>query len=161
MLWAMLQCMEHYESCCGTNQKVKKASTVYSLLHPFAEPCSGWYNEKPLQDTINTTFELTKLMKNSLKQDGKLESLQNQIVENEEDGFGKLNKSPKVSIVCLTQWTVCGDCFNGVIRTYDELQKLWCWSLENFTDMEMKARIHGISVLLRDPLGSLDSGPQW
>ena len=47
---------------------------------------------------------------------------------------------------CNTQWTVCANCLSGVIRYLDELQKLWDWSLEDCSCLEMKARICGIKV---------------
>ena len=43
-------------------------------------------------------------------------------------------------------WTVRADCINGVIKNFDEFQKLWDWSFENCSCSEMKARIHGIKV---------------
>ena len=43
-------------------------------------------------------------------------------------------------------WTVRADCINGVIKNFDEFQKLWDWSFENCSCSEMKARIHGLKV---------------
>lgn len=112
---------------------------------------------KLLNDTIDTTFELTKLVKKSPKRDAKLKSIKNKIVpdcesDGDDDGdpFERLIKSPTIILFCPTRWTVRGDCLKGVIENYDELQELWDWSLDNVSDTEMKARIRGISSHTRE-----------
>ena len=60
---------------------------------------------------------------------------------NEDDEFVDGLKNPTIKLFCHTQWTVCADCPNGVIRNFDELQMLWDWSLENCSCSEMKASI--------------------
>ena len=108
-------------------------------------------NSKILKDTIDTTFELTKLVKKSPKRDAKLTSIKNTIPEDDnangdEDSFVRFSKTPSISMFCHTRWTVRADCLDGIIQNYDELQELWEWSLENTSDTEMKARIRGISA---------------
>ena len=55
-------------------------------------------------------------------------------------------KYPPIKFFYHARWTVRADCLNGVIRNFDELQKLWDWSLENCSCLEMKARILSIKV---------------
>ena len=102
---------------------------------------------KILKDTIDTTFELTKLVKKSPKRDTKLKSIQTEIVEDGDGNpFDTMSKKPTITMLCPTRWTVRGNCLNGIIRNYDDLQELWEWSLDNTSDTEMKARIRGISA---------------
>ena len=106
---------------------------------------------KILKDTIDTTFELTKLVKKSPKRDSKLKIIKNEILRDEHDKnddeendeiFHKIKAT--ITLFCPTRWTVRGKCLNGVIENYDELQELWEWSLDNVSDSEMKARIRGV-----------------
>jgi hypothetical protein len=105
---------------------------------------------KILKDTIDTTYELTKLVKKSPKRDSKLKMIKNEILisDNNEDDEEKdeifENIKPTITLFCPTRWTVRGKCLNGVIENYDELQELWEWSLDNVSDSDMKARIRGV-----------------
>ena len=101
------------------------------------------------KDAIDNTYELTKLVKISPKLDAKLHSIQ---VENNSSGSNKdgefadgLKNSIK-KLFCHTRRTVRADCLKRAIRNFDELQKLWDWSLENCSCSKMKARIRGIKV---------------
>ena len=85
----------------------------------------------------------------SPKRDAKLHSIQveNNSSGSDEDGeFVDGLKNPTIKLFCHARWTVHVDCLNGVIRNFDELQKLWDWSLENRSCSEMKGRIRGIKV---------------
>ena len=97
-----------------------------------------------LQDTIDTTFELTKLIKFSPERDAVLRKLQSRI--NNEDAFEDFVKPPRVTLFCPTRWTVRADCLNAVIENYDQLQELWERSLQNSNDTKTKARICGVSA---------------
>ena len=102
-----------------------------------------------LKDTIYNTYELTKLVKMSPKRDAKLHSIQveNNSSGSDEDGeFVDGLKNPTIKLFCHARWTVHVDCLNGVIRNFDELQKLWDWSLENCSCSDMKACIRGIKM---------------
>ena len=95
-------------------------------------------------DNIDTTFELTKLIKFSPKRDAVLRNLQSRI--NNKDAFEDFAKPPRVTLFCPTRWTVRADCLNAVIENFDQLQELWEWSLQNSNDTETKARICGVSA---------------
>ena len=103
------------------------------------------------KDAIDNTYELTKLVKISPKLDAKLHSIQvenNSSVSNKDGEFADGLKNSTIKLFCHTRWTVCADCVKRVIRNFDELQKLWDWSLENCSCSEMKARIRGIKVYI-------------
>ena len=94
---------------------------------------------KVLKDTIDTTFELTKLVKKSPKRNAKLISLQTIVDEDatSDDDISVLIKAPTITLFCPTRWTVRGKCLSSVIENFDELQ--------DTTDTDMKARIRGVS----------------
>ena len=99
--------------------------------------------------TIDSTYELPKLVKVSPKRDAKLNYIQmeNNFSGSYEDGeFVDGLKNLTIKLFCHTRWTVRADCLNGVITKFDEFQKLWDWSFENCSSLEMKTRIRGIKV---------------
>ena len=105
-------------------------------------------NPALLKDTIDNTFELTKLVKKSAKKDGKLKEIENSlaIADDRDNEDYELNKTKSsISMFCPTRWTVHGKCLMAVIENFDELQRLWEWAIENTSDTSMKTRICGIS----------------
>ena len=71
-----------------------------------------------LNDTIDNTYELTKLVKMPPKRDATLHSIQaeNNSRSNNKDGeFVDRRKKPTIKLFCHTQWAVCAECINGVL----------------------------------------------
>ena len=99
-----------------------------------------------LKDTIDNTYELTKLVKKSPKRDAKLRAIQGNTVSGEDDESEEVLKNPTIKLFCHTRWTVRADCLKSIIKNFDELQELWDWSLQNCSCSEMKGRIQGIKV---------------
>ena len=99
-------------------------------------------NSKLMKDALETTHEITKLIKKSPKRDAKLQSLKTQ---SEDD-----SKTQKITLLCPTRWTVRAKSLNSIITNYSFLQDLWQWSLENCTDTEMKARIRGVETYMKN-----------
>ena len=81
-----------------------------------------------LKYTIDNTYDLTKLVKMPPKRDAKIHSNQadsNSSSSNEDGEFVDGRKNPTVKLFCHTRFTGHADCISGVIRKFDELQKLW------------------------------------
>ena len=73
-----------------------------------------------LKETIDNTYELTKLVKMFHKRDAKLHSIQaenNSSGSNEDGEFVDGLKNPTIKLFCHTRWTVRADCLSGVIKT--------------------------------------------
>ena len=73
-----------------------------------------------LKDTIDNTYELTKLVKKkSPKRDAKLHEIQRHVNGHEssevsdDDEFDLLLKTPTIKLFCATRWTVRAQCLNG------------------------------------------------
>ena len=112
----------------GVVVKIKKEEQRALYSHCYAHSLNLAVGDtmkslKVLQDTIDTTFELTKLIKFSPNRDAVLRNLQIRI--NNEDAFEDFVKPPRVTLFCPTRWTVRAECLNAVIKNYDQLQELW------------------------------------
>ena len=97
---------------------------------------------KFLKDVIDTTIELTKLVKKSPKRDAKLKNLQSDMADT--DFEEEMKRAVTVTLFCPTRWTVRAESLNAIIENFDFLQELWKWSLNNCEDTEMKIRIRGM-----------------
>ena len=90
---------------------------------------------KAVKDALDTTFELSKLLKYSAKRTAEFDRLKKEIAP-EEPGFRTL---------CPTRWTVRASSLHSVLVNYEVLQA----SLDRFTEMakydhEMSAKCNGV-----------------
>ena len=99
-----------------------------------------------LQRTLDNTFELTKLIKKSPKRESKLKEIQAAVAHESCNEYSEKEFKPSITMFCPTRWTVREKTLEGIIRNYDELQKLWEWAAKNTTDAKMKGRIRGIAI---------------
>ena len=86
---------------------------------------------------LETTHEITRLIKYSPKRDAKLEQ-----VRKSSEGQSQCC----ISLLCQTRWTVRTDVMTSIISNYSVLHELCDWSLNICTVTEMKARIGGVQV---------------
>ena len=91
---------------------------------------------KLMKDVLDTTREITKLIKYSPRRKGK---------------FMKLKESSPASstgirVLCPTRWTVRADTLSSIISNYEALQSTWEEALAITKDTEAKARIQGVSA---------------
>ena len=91
---------------------------------------------KLMQDALDTTHEITKLIKKSPARDATFKRLK------EEMG----SDSPGIRVLCPTRWTVRADTLKSILDNYNVLLVLWDESLEHVKDTEMKARIQGVAA---------------
>ena len=94
---------------------------------------------KVVKDALDTTFELSKLLKYSSKRKATFKAIKEQIAPSD----------PGFRTLCPTRWTVRADSLASVLANYSVLQA----SLESFAeissrDMEMSARVNGIGSQL-------------
>ena len=57
-------------------------------------------------------------------------------------------KNEGIHTLCPTRWTVRGDALAAFIENYTELMDLWFWSLQAYSDTEMKARLQGDKTVM-------------
>lgn len=96
-------------------------------------------NCKVLKSSLDTTFEITKLVKYSPRR----ENLFNDIKEEIEPG------SVGVRSLCPTRWTVRADAMQTIIKNYKVLQELWEQAAGVARDTETIARIQGVASQMK------------
>ena len=91
---------------------------------------------KIMEDTLDTTYEITKLIKKSPKR----EAIFKKIAEDIKAG------SPGIRILCPTRWTVRAEAFTSISENHQALQSTWQAANQATKDTEMKARITGVAA---------------
>ena len=89
-----------------------------------------------MQDALDTTHEITKLIKKSPARDAIFKRLKEEIGSD----------SPGIRVLCPTRWTVRAEALKSILDNFNVLLELWAESLERVKDTEMKARIQGVSA---------------
>ena len=84
--------------------------------------------------TLDTTYEISKLLKFSPKRDALFDKLKTT----------RAPDSPGSRTVCPTRWTVRAACLESVLENWDVLRELWSQSLETKLDPEVKSLITGV-----------------
>ena len=87
-----------------------------------------------LRDALDTTSEISKLLKNSPKRDRMLEKLRAELA----------HETPGFRVICPTRWTARVASLQSVIDNWIPLQKLWDESLETNLESEVKSRVIGV-----------------
>ena len=91
---------------------------------------------KIMEDTLDTTYEITKLIKKSPKR----EAIFKKIAADIKAG------SPAIRILCPTRWTVRAEAFTSISENHQALQSTWQAAKQATKDTEMKARITGVAA---------------
>ena len=89
-----------------------------------------------LKNALDTTHELSKLIKRSPKRDATFRKLKAEIQPG----------SPGVRVLCPTRWTVRADALKSVLDNYSVLLELWQVAYDESRDTEIRARIQGIAA---------------
>ena len=114
-----------------------RAVFTHCYGHSLNLACSDTIKRcKLMQDALDTTHEITKLIKKSPARDAIFKRLK------EEMG----SDSPGIRVLCPTRWTVRADALKSIIDNFNVLLELWAESLERVKDTEMKARIQGVAA---------------
>ncbi len=89
---------------------------------------------KPVCKALETTHEITKLIKYSPRRDGIFRELKR--THDQNSGF----QSPGMRLLCPTRWTVGANSLKIVIDNYEALMDTWDEALLVVHDSKMKAR---------------------
>lgn len=90
--------------------------------------------ESLFRNTMDTTSELSKLIKKSPKRDTMLSKIKEEL-SLEYHGF---------RVLCPTRWTVRAACLKSILDNWDAINLLWNASLEERLDPEIRGRIIGV-----------------
>ena len=88
---------------------------------------------KICQDAMGTAFEITKLIKFSLKRNAAFDRIKAESAS----GVG-------IRTSCATRWTVRGNAIESILENYQVLHQLWEECLETRLDPDVKGRIIGV-----------------
>ncbi len=91
---------------------------------------------KLMKDALDTTREITKLIKYSPSREGIFRSLKENL---------PALSTPGVRVLCPTRWTVRSDSLSSITSNYDTLQSTWEEAITAAHDTGTKARIQGVS----------------
>ena len=97
-------------------------------------------NIKIMQDALDTTHEITKLIKNSPRREGIFKRMKENL-----PGMC----STGIRVLCPTRWTVRADALTSVLQNFEASQETWEEAVEVVCDTEMKARICGVSAAMK------------
>ena len=93
---------------------------------------------KLMKDALDTTHEITKLIKFSPRRDAIFHALK---AENE---LASNSHTAGVRVLCPTRWTVRADSLSSIISNYPVLMSTWDEAIDVVKDTESKARIQGV-----------------
>ena len=88
-----------------------------------------------MKNALNTTFEITKLIKKSPKRDVAFNHIKSAMASD----------SPGIAVLCPTRWTVRADALESILKNYNALHTLWVESIDSAKATDMKARIQGVA----------------
>ena len=94
---------------------------------------------KVVKEALETTHEISKLVKCSPKRDVQLQTLKDN--DDDEDVPGSIRR------LCPTCWTVGAESMHSIVDNYQKLKALWEWSLEEYKESEPKIPIEGVQAL--------------
>lgn len=89
---------------------------------------------KIMRDALDTTFEISKLVKFSPKRDSRFEKLKQELAPD----------TPGLRVLCPTRWTVRAESLQSVLDNYAVLQDLFDECKDSVKDTEIKSRIIGV-----------------
>ena len=94
---------------------------------------------KVCRDALDTAFEISKLIRVSLKRNAAFDCIK---IENPAEEESK--PSHGTHSFCPTRWTVCGNAIESILYNYDALKRLWDKCLETRLEPVIKGRIIGV-----------------
>ena len=117
-----------------------KAFFVHCYGHALnLSACDTLKQCKVLCDALETTHEITKLIKYSPRREAIFQKVKESLPsESPSTGAG-------IRILCPTRWTVRAVSLKSIIDNFDVLKDTWDKAMEVVEDSETKARIRGIS----------------
>ena len=99
-------------------------------------------NPTIVSKSLDTSYEITKLVKFSPKHDSHLRKIHKEEYCQNEDHCA--SKFSKLRLFSETRWTVRASSLTSIYENYKELEELWDWCLDEYKDREARARILGV-----------------
>ena len=141
------QCYDGAANMCGSRNGVAtqiaseepRATFVHCYGHALNLAAGDTVKKnKVLRNTLDTTLEISKLLKFSPRRDAMFNALKSQ-TSPETPGFRTL---------CPTRWTVRGCSLESILENYSVFEMLWEEVRETSTDSETRARVTGVQATM-------------
>ena len=117
-----------------------RAVFTHSYGHSLNLACADTIRQSKLMcDALDTTHEITKLIKKSPRRDAIFKRLKEELASD----------SPGIHVLCPTRWTVKAEALKSILDNFNVLLELWDESLEVIRDTDMKARIQGVAAQIK------------
>ena len=100
--------------------------------------CDAIKKSKLMQDALDTTHEITKLIKKSPGREATFRAYRCEATQKFD--------TPGIRLLCPTRWTVRADSLNSILENYSFLVELGSTALQHTKDTEMKSRIQGVAA---------------
>ena len=121
--------------------KEERALYTHCYGHALNLACSDAVkNNRIMKDALDTTREITKLIKRSPKRDLLFEKAKLQLAPD----------SPGIRVLCPTRWTVNANACSSIIDNYQVLLQVWEESLKILKDSEQILRIKGVQSQMKN-----------
>ncbi len=142
------QCYDGATTMSGKNAGVvakvlkeePKALYTHCYGHSLSLACGDAIkHSKIMKDSLDTTREITKLIKKSPRRDTLFEKLKSELAPD----------TPGVRVLCPTRWTVRAYSLKSILDNFEVLQELWEEAIDLVKDTEMKARINGVASQMK------------
>ena len=91
-------------------------------------------------DALDTTNEISKLIKFSPKRNHMFDELKKQLTP----------ETPGFRVLCPTRWTVRAASLKSILDNYTVMQELWDAALETGLDAEVRSRITGVKAQMEN-----------
>lgn len=143
------QCYDGASAMSGTRSGVAKriadleSRAVYTHCygHALNLAASDTLKQcKLMKDALDTSYEITKLIKYSPRRERIFQSLRENL---------PAGSTPGIRVLCPSRWTVRADSLLSITRNYDTLQNTWEEAIAVVKDSESKAWIHGVSAQMK------------
>ena len=137
------QCYDGANSMSGSKSGVTtrildlEPRALYTHCHRHASNSGCIEGIKDTEDTLDTVYEITKLIKKSPKRDSIF-------MKKYKDDIS--TDSPGVCVMCPTCWTVGVEAFASIAENYKALQLTWDTARDTVRDTEMRAHIVGVNA---------------
>ena len=92
--------------------------------------------DRLLKNAMDTTSELSKLIKKSPKREGMLQKIRDDLSL----------ECPGFKVLCPRRWTVRAITLKSILDNWTAINSMWTISLEEKSDPEMRGRINGVQA---------------
>lgn len=154
---ARAQCYDGCATMAGSKRSVAailkqsapKCLFTHCYCHALNLAVGDTVKNVPLmKETLEDTYELTKLIKYSPKREAALKRIQEELMISDLSlPLDTAESSSKVAHLCPTRWTVRSKALHSVSKNYKAIQCMleWCEDCKNTSDSDIRARAGGVA----------------